>query len=413
MSDTRRPRIVGFDLARFMAVFGFIAVDMVGRVIWADGGFEETPEGPAVLNWAQQMWWGRASAMLAVLAGTGLALFFRPGLESDDATSRKRVILRRGLFLLVVGHLWNSSTLWNWSILHYYPFYLGLGLLFVKARPRTLALAAALVVMIAAVDVFAFREMPERPGDEAAVEAVEEVETADDEGETAEDAPAAASDEPEEDWEGDFGDPKIWQAEFWSVRGHVVDTLFDGLYPLFPWMAFILIGMAVVRIGIDQVARRRRILGAALATLAVTYGTWWAARHFEWGETAALLTSVDRYPGLPLYILSAAAQAVVLLCLAFSVAEIWPKARWIAPLVATGQMTFSIYIFRIFIGGGDRDGLYDWIGFATGETRADLIDGWLRVAVFVPVMILVCHWWVRRFGRGPLEAAMRRFSDAR
>ena len=218
---------------------------------------------------------------------------------------------------------------------------------------------------------------------------------------------------PDEDFEfeGDFGDPKLWEAEFWSLRHHLTGTLFDGMYPVFPWMAFLLVGMAVVRIGLDEARSRRRVLvGATLAT-AATYGAWWAARAFDWGEGAELLTDVDRFAAMPGYLVASAGQAVILLCLALEVAERWPRAPWLPALCATGQLTFSVYIFRIFIGGGDRSGLFDWLGFADGSTRSVLTDGWIRVAIFVPLMVLACHLWAKRFGRGPLEWAMRRYSD--
>jgi uncharacterized membrane protein YeiB len=425
------PRIPGYDIARFLAVFGFVAVDMVGQVVWSDegGGFGERPEGPTALYWLWQGWWGRASAMLAVLAGTGLALMFKEGLAPDAASRKKRAVLKRCLFLFVVGHLWNSSTLWSWSILHYYTFFLAIGLLFTRVRPRMLALSAFLFVTIAAVDNMAFAERddwsPPEATSEAAIESAdgEPVESTEKQAELSVDAAAegaegdgadvSASEEDAEednDWEGSFGDPKIWEAEFWSLRHHISTTLFDGMYPLFPWMAFLLVGMWVVRVGLDEVRRRRQILAASLATVALSFGAWWAARHFGMGELAERLTDIDRSACMPLYFLSSAGQAVALLCLSMSVTSMWPKARWIAPLVATGQMTFTIYIIRIFIGGGDREGLFDWIGFATGASNTVLVDGWIRVAVFMILAIWGCHYWVKRFERGPLEKAMRRFS---
>lgn len=428
-----RHRIPGYDLARFAAVFGFVVVDMVGRVLWSDGEYGTQPEGPTILHWMHKMWWGRASSMLAVLAGTGMALMFRPGQDEDAVTRKKRVVLRRCAFLFVAGHLWNSSTLWNWSILHYYTFFLAIGLLFVEAKARTLLIGAVLFMTVSTVDTLAFKEWPDWAGDEAVAEASDEEAAPSVDKVVTDDAPAVVVDDPpaddasavvadeplpddapaeadgdEEDWEGDFGDPKIWQAEFWSVRGQVTDTLFDGMYPVFPWMAFLLIGMWVVRVGLDEAARRRRILIGALATMAVSFGIWWLARG---NEALGTLTSVDRWPAMPLYVLSCSGQAVAILCLCLTLASWKPDAKWIAPLAATGQMTFSVYIFRIFIGGGDRAGLYDWICFADGSDRANLVDGWIRVAVFMPLMILICHFWVRRFGRGPLEAAMRRCSD--
>ena len=80
-------------------------------------------------------------------------------------------------------------------------------------------------------------------------------------------------------------------------------------------------------------------------------------------------------------------------------------AAMYAPLVATGQMTFTIYIVQILVGGGDRAGLFDLLGFPPGE---GVVAGWVRVAVFFSVTIFACHRWKQRFGRGPLELLMRR-----
>jgi uncharacterized protein len=278
---------------------------------------------------------------------------------------------------------------------------------------------------VATLDTLAFRETPDW---DLPVDGIESVEAPGLDGSEAElpivaDVPlepalgevdleeAAGEDGWDDDWEGDFGDPKIWEAKFWSLRHHISSTLFDGVYPVFPWMAFLLIGMAVVRIGIEETRRRRQILLGAIIITALSYGAWWAARHFELGEQAELLTSVNRMACMPLYVLAASGQAVILLCVSLSIASMWPTARWLPPLVATGQMTFSVYIFRIFIGGGDRAGLYDLIGFAPGTERGPLVDGWIRVALFMLFTVWICHWWVRRYGRGPLETAMRRFSD--
>ena len=69
------------------------------------------------------------------------------------------------------------------------------------------------------------------------------------------------------------------------------------------------------------------------------YTTAFGPVLFEWGETAEFLTSVDRFPGLPLYYVSAAAQAIILICLCLSIGERFAERRWLA---ATTQMTFTV-----------------------------------------------------------------------
>ena len=148
------------------------------------------------------------------------------------------------------------------------------------------------------------------------------------------------------------------------------------------------------------------MLGAAVV-LAASFGTWSIASSSD-SETVRMLTNIARIPPGLLYVTSAAAQAMLLICLCVSIGN-WPStARWSGPLIATGQMTFTIYIVQILIGGGDRQGLFDIIGFPPGE---GVTAGWIRVALFFAVTVAACHFWKKRFGRGPLETAMRWFSD--
>ena len=63
---------------------------------------------------------------------------------------------------------------------------------------------------------------------------------------------------------------------------------------------------------------------------------------------------------------------------------------------------------RIFVGGGSQPGLFHNLDFP-GEPG--VTAGWIRLEVFVPAMILGSWLWWRRFGHGPLEGAMRWFSD--
>ena len=91
------PRIPGYDIARFLAVFGFVAVDMVGQVVWSDegGGFGERPEGPTALYWLWQGWWGRVQVQVRV-RGQG-SWYGGPDLISDDCD-----VLAISLFLCIL-----------------------------------------------------------------------------------------------------------------------------------------------------------------------------------------------------------------------------------------------------------------------------------------------------------------------
>ncbi len=398
MNDSKTAhRIPGYDLARFLAIYGIVVVDMVLQVALDLRGIAMLADGPEPLMWMHQMWWGRASAMLSVMAGTGLALMFRLSDDEDAVRRKRRVVLRRALFLLVAGHLWHSSTLWEFSILHYYPFLLAFGMLFTKARPRTLLISAFLCMAVAVVFQLANPD-PQWNFDEPSVD-----------GSPAAEATIPADGEIDDDFDfSDFGTPKIWQARFWNPWTHFIDVTLDGIYPVFPFLAFLLFGICLVRVGIDDATIRRRILAGAVVVLAASIATWWLVKSGTQSLELETLFTIDRSPPMPLYIISAASQATILLCLCLSIAGLPSSGRWTAPLIATGQMTFSIYIVRTFVGGGSRQGLFDILGFPPGQ---GVVAGWTRVAIFFSITIICCHFWKKRFGRGPLEAAMRWFSD--
>ena len=94
-------RILGFDLARALALLGMIVVHF-GLVASADHS------RPAWAAFVLRAFNGRAASTFMVLAGIGLTLRSRRALAEDDPLARSEVrktLIRRGVFLLVVGFM--------------------------------------------------------------------------------------------------------------------------------------------------------------------------------------------------------------------------------------------------------------------------------------------------------------------
>lgn len=120
----------------------------------------------------------------------------------------------RSLFLFGFGYVWYPY--WSGDILHFYGLYLLLGSLILGLRSRWLILLMALTLVTGLLLQYHF--------------------------------------DFQQGWQGYEYVP----TEFWSLEGGLRNLFFNGWHPFFPWFAFLLIGMLLVRLDI-----RRRAIHAA------------------------------------------------------------------------------------------------------------------------------------------------------
>lgn len=188
-------RLVGIDVARCLALLGMVATHMLD---------ERTPAGD--LTFGQWLAGGRASALFAVLAGLSLALMTRERLPGRAAGLRAAAIAVRALLIAVLG-LWLGGLESGLAIiLTYYGVLFLLGLPFTVLGARTLAVLA--VVWVVVGPVLSHLVRPELPQRGYA-------------------SPTFAQ----------LGDP--WQL--------TTELLFTGYYPVVPWLAYLLAGLALGR----------------------------------------------------------------------------------------------------------------------------------------------------------------------
>ncbi|WP_167230142.1 DUF418 domain-containing protein [Massilia rubra] len=350
-----KQRILGFDLARSLAVIGMVIVNF--KIVM----HASTPDAP---------WWlaifdaldGRASALFVVLAGIGLSLLSKRARESGDAAALRAArggILKRAAFLFVAGLLY--VQVWPADILHYYGAYMVIGALALSWRGgAVLAAAAAMLagfVLLAALF--------------------------------------------------DYGAGWNWDtlayAGFWTPTGFLRNLFFNGFHPVFPWAGFLLLGMALGRVDLQSPTALQRVFIGGLAMgvaaeSAMAIGALFAAPA---GGIWQHLWSSGPLPPLPLYWIAAAGDAMAVIAACVWIGQRWPHARLLTPLVHTGQLALTLYIAHVVIGMGVLEAL----GLLNGRTLAFAIGSAL---VFSAAAILCAHLWRRRFALGPVESLMRR-----
>jgi hypothetical protein len=107
---TRRERILGLDLARFVAIVGMMATH---TWLWAD-----TLTGVHVVS--SEQFQGRASALFAVLAGVGAVLATRTPIREGRPGAARLMLVGRGVALVAIGLTLTLLDIPIFVILAYY-----------------------------------------------------------------------------------------------------------------------------------------------------------------------------------------------------------------------------------------------------------------------------------------------------
>ena len=229
----RGSRLVGIDVARCLALIGMMATHMLPGYV--DGE----------VTWTQQLAGGRSSALFAVLAGVSLALM--TGRQQPLHGTRRKaasagLVVRAG-FIAAVGLLLGGLDSGLAVILTYYGLLFVMGLPFVGLRARSLAALSVVWVLVAPVLSQLVRpHLPE---------------------------PSLAS-------------PSVaGLAHPWQL---LTELTFTGYYPTVPWLAYLLVGMALGRLDL----RRTRASGLLMAGgLGVALLAWTVSRSLTGRPDAA------------------------------------------------------------------------------------------------------------------------------
>jgi len=352
----RAKRIQGYDLARGVAIFAMVIIDFK-TFFCIDETFPEW-----LYTFIEYMD-RRAAVALVMIAGAGMTLMLRKA----ELTKVRNTLFKRAVFLMLCGIL--IARIWPADILHFYGFFILIGLTMAQLSGPGLLIGAAVFWLVSFLGL----------SDSA------------------------------------YGYLESFTAG--SLPSRLANLFFTGYYPVFPWAALYLLGMWIGR----QNLKNRHVTitllssGLLVAILSECAGYFipgmavkTVLAHGASDETAAYifillskLTVIDLTLPSPVSIVSGAGTGLCVIMLSFLCATSL-KQRPLQYFLIAGKNTLSLYVLHIlFIKGFETlPGI--------GENYPIL---WCTAGaiLFITTYTLLMRQWLKKFAMGPLESAMRYF----
>ena len=358
-------RIVGYDLARALAIFGMVLVNY--KI--ATGADQN---GPAWLVDLAGLIDGRAAALFVVLAGVGISLLSqsgRVGKDPERVARDRRTLLRRALFLFIVGSLYTS--VYSADILHFYGLYIAVAAFALTTSARRLWVSSGGLVILFVVLCLVL------------------------------------------DYEQGWNWKTLEYQGLWTPSGAFRHLFFNGFHPVVPWLGFLFAGMVIGRLDMGDSTVRRRVLawGVGVAVFAecasrVLLHVLVRDDGAAEAETIVAVFGTGPMPPLPLYMLAAGGTASAIIAASVALGQRYGSKPWLRPLVATGQLALTLYVAHVLVGMA----ILEAVGRLEDQTLPFAL---LAAAVFCATSVAFASVWRGRFKRGPLEAIMRALTDPR
>lgn len=348
-SNRRTDRLIGLDLARFLAFVGMVLVNF--NVVM---GASDTGGVAGQLIGALE---GRAAASFVVLAGIGLGLAsIRSG--APDTIS---VTLKPAVFLLVAGLL--NTLIFDADILHYYAFYFLFGTLCLTLSPVWLVVLILLlnIEFVGMMLVF--------------------------------------------DYDAGWNWQTLTYQDFWTPAGFLRNLFFNGWHPVVPWFGFLLFGLVLSRLDLTATVVKVRLivlgLMAVFAAELISFGSIGLLASND-PELAEVLTTAP-VPPTPLYFLAGVGAASTIIGCCLLAAPRLDRVGLLRLVVPAGRQTLTLYIAHIFVGMS----VLELLGMIGGQSSAASIAAGLLFSMCAVVYAAI---WSRWFRRGPIEALMRKIA---
>ncbi|MFZ6013537.1 MAG: DUF418 domain-containing protein [Bacteroidota bacterium] len=356
-----QQRIIGFDLARAYAILGMYIVNF--NIVF--GGKGTTPVSQFLALFS-----GNSSTVFVMLAGMGVALMTSRLTEYDqqDRTRLRSVINKRACFLFLLGlslYLW-----WPADILHFYGGYMFIASFFLFLDKKIYLWVASFTVVVFHLLLLL---IPYEKG-----------------------------------WNFDT----LEYADFWTIPGFLRNTLYNGWNPIFPWLAYFIIGLYLGRLNWTDLRTQKRMFFIGLSIFAVISVSQFISNRITIDQGLHFFINADYLPPFLPFLLSTTGFGIMLIASFMFLGKYVEDRTLFRDLAKTGQMTLTHYISHLTVGML----LFAWMTgkkYSDPSTVKQSISPVGILSFSIAYFILSFYFsrlWTKKFKNGPFEILMRKIS---
>lgn len=356
-----KQRLIGIDVARALAVIGMIIVNF--KIVLA-------PQDEGWLGFLAKLLEGKAAATFVVLAGLGIAFMTNSALENQDiekmAKAQKRII-KRALALFIIGL--SYMPIWPADILHFYGIYMLFTLFFLRAKTSYIFIAAVSLILIYPLMLMIW------------------------------------------DYETGWDFIALDYIDFWTVQGFIRNLFYNGFHPVFPWTAFMLMGLWYGRQELNDKRFLKKSLFINLACFVfiqiLSYGliAFFSQGEESNSESLGIFLGTSPLPPLPLYMFNGISFAIATISACILLAERFKNNSIVQALYKTGQLALTFYVAHVIIGMG--------LGMEIipqNEGNVYSLGAFIYTILFSLACLVFAIIWLRYKSSGPLEWFLRKIT---
>lgn len=357
-----KRRIIGFDLARAYAIFGMYVVNFnfsFGSVM--------NPNDP--IGHFLNIFTGNSTAIFIICAGMGLSLMSnKEHLTVQEKAELKSKVIKRSWFLFVLGLL--LFNWWSGDILHFYGGYMHIAalLLFVPKR-LYIWMGISAIIIFHLLMLF----IPIETG-----------------------------------W--DF--TTFRYTDFWTPKGFLRNTLFNGWNSIFPWFSYFLLGMWLGRLNWQDNIVKRNIFFTGLIMFLLIQALRLLVKEQYFNQFWSDYIMAEYLPAFLPFIMVTMGFALMVIPFLMYIGERFSNNKMVLALQKTGQMTLSHYVLHLILG-------MIILANLTGKQYTGLLEDEIPTSaayilsysiLFYIFSVFFSILWRKRYENGPLELLMRKIS---